>query len=135
MVAQGVFSELSRRLGHCEKYTEAQALMKNEKWWSESLAMCGVTLNKPQLELLVTTGDGARSAVFSGGNKLPDEWLPGGANSVPTPCIYSIGLSADCTIAALYQGPFAPAVIKVSAHSQWENLSKDPTSHYYFINE
>jgi len=132
MISQGVFSEVSRRLGHCEKFSEAQDLITKDQQWLQLLSLFGVTVNKPQLELLVTTSDGKRSAVFNGASKLPDEWLPGGANS---PCIYSVGLKADCTISALYQGPFQPAVVRVAAQSQWENLSKDPKSLYYFINE
>jgi hypothetical protein len=132
LITQGIFCEFSRRLGHCEKFTEAQALMAKDARWLQMLGLCGVNVSNPKLELLVTTGDGSRSAVFTGGNKLPDEWLPGGANS---PCIYSIGLKGDCTISALYQGPLQPAVVKVAGHSQWENLSKDPKSIDYFINE
>lgn len=132
LISQGVFCEFSRQLGHCEKFSEAQALLKKDTRWLQMLGLFGVTVNNPRLELLATSGDGTRSAVFTGSNKLPDEWLPGGANS---PCIYSIGLTGDCTISALYQGPLQPAVVKVAAHSQWENLSKDPKSIDYFINE
>lgn len=132
LIAQGVFSEFSRRLGHCEKFSEARTLIVKDTRWLQFLDLCGVAVSNPRLELLVTSSDGTKRAVFNTGAKIPDEWLPGGVNS---PCIYSVGLKGDCTISALYQGPLKPAVVKVAAHSQWENLAKDPKSIDYFINE
>jgi hypothetical protein len=131
MLCEGALTELSRRLAHSEKFTDAEAMMAKEQWFKSFLQQCGVKVSKENIRILVTTADGTRSIVKNGAD-LPEEWLPGGANG---PCIYSLELRADCTISALYQGPFQPVTVTLKSHSQWENLSKDPASLEYFINE
>lgn len=131
VMCEGIMSELTRRLAHSDKFSEAQTIMAKDQWWKNVLATCGVTTKGETLRMVVTTSDGTK-AITSEGGKLPDEWLPGGANG---PCIYSLEVKADCTIAALYQGPFPPVNMTIRSHSQWENLSKDPESLKYFINE
>lgn len=131
MLCEGALTELSRRLAHSEKFSDAQAMMKNETWFKTFLKQCGVTISGERLSILVTTADGARSTVKQQSD-LPGEWLPGGSNG---PCIYSLEVKADCTISALYQGPFQPVKVTLRSHSQWENLAKDPNSLEYFINE
>lgn len=131
MICEGALTELCRRLAHSERFSDAQASLSKEQWYKTLLTQCGVTVSGEQLRILVTTADGARSIVKQSG-ALPDEWLPGGANG---PCIYSLEVKADCTISALYQGPFKPAKMTIRTHSQWENLAKDPSTVEYFINE
>ncbi len=132
MLCEGALNELTRRLAHCEKLTEAQDTLKKDNAWKTILDRCGVTISGERLSLLVTTSDGTRGIVLNPGGQLSDEWLPGGANG---PCIYSLSVKANFTIAALYQGPFKPVTITITSHSQWENLSKNPKSLNYFINE
>ncbi|MBX3150117.1 hypothetical protein KF728_08230 [Candidatus Obscuribacterales bacterium] len=131
MICEGALTELCRRLAHSERFSDAQAMLAKEQWYKTLLNQCGVTVSGEKLTVLVTTADGARSTIKQSG-VLPSEWLPGGSNG---PCIYSLELKADCTISALYQGPFKPAKMTLRTHSQWENLSKDPGSLEYFINE
>lgn len=131
MICEGALTELCRRLAHSERFSDAKASLAKEQWYKTLLNQCGVTVSGEQLRILVTTADGARSVVKQN-NDLPDEWLPGGANG---PCIYSLEVKADCTISALYQGPFQPTKMTIRTHSQWENLAKDPSSLEYFINE
>ena len=133
MITQGAMSELVRRLAHSDKYSEAQAQMKRETWWKTFLGGCGVDISKERMFLLITTSDGAKSFSVSGDEtNIPDQWLPGGENA---PCIYTLSVAADCSIAPLYAGPFQPPTVSVAAHAEWENLSKDPQSLRYFINE
>ncbi len=132
MICQGAMSELVRRLAHADKLSEARELMKKEQFWIAFLGQCGVTTENEKLALIVTTSDGSKGFVVDEGKKVPDEWLPGGSNG---PCIYSLSLTADCTISALCAGMFQPAKVTVAARTQWENLSKDPRSMTYFVNE
>jgi len=130
MLCEGVISNLTRRLAHCEKYSDAEKMLTNETWHRNFLNTCGVNVRNERIRLVASSNAGGGNRVKQG--DLPDEYLPGGSFS---PCIYSLEVQADCTISALYQGPFKPATIKLTTHSQWENLSKNPKTAQYFINE
>lgn len=132
MMCEGVLNELARRLAHCEKFSEADATMKKEQWWKQTLGKCGVTISKEELKILVSRDGTNDRLVVRRNQKVADEWMPGNNQ---TPCVYTLLVTADCSISALYQGPFPPVKLKLSGSSQWENLSKDPNSTEYFINE
>ncbi len=139
MITNGVLSELTHRLSHCESRSEAYTAMSGELWWKSTLSKCGVTVSGEQLSLIILTSDGSNSLVLKRGDILPADWLPGGKNA---PCIYSLEAKMNCSAAPLFKtsainvaGLTSPVTLSLSSRSQWENLSRDPKTLAYYINE
>lgn len=132
MVSQCAHSALVSKLAQCEKRSDAYTLMKEDQRWKDLLSKFGVTVSSERLTLSATTGDGAQRISVLQGQELPATWLPGGANA---PCIYSLSLTSNCSIAPVF--PDKDIDISLFASAQWENLSRDPSSTKlaYFINE
>ena len=139
MITNGVLSELTHRLSHCDSRSEAYKVMFAEQWWKDTLAKCGVTVSGEQLNLMITTSDGSNSLVLKQGEVLPADWLPGGKNA---PCIYSLETKMNCSAAPLFKtssidvaGLTSPVTLSLSSRSQWENLSRNPKTLAYYLNE
>lgn len=135
LFCQAVMSELADTAGHCEKLSDANKLVKQDASWKARLASVGVTISKEELILLATTSDGKGKLRINAAQAVPDEWLPGNSKG---PFIYSVILQASCTIAPAVHskdGLFGPVTIPVRCGSQWENISLDPKSSKYFLQE
>ncbi len=138
MLCQGVLSELTSRLSHCEKPSDAYTTAKGESW-KAIIAKFGAGVSGERISILAVAGDGSRTATFTQGQKWPKEWLPGGSYG---PCVYSLVVTCDCSITPVYKGCVIPGLdkpitISLKSNSQWENLSRDPKSNSlaYFIEE
>lgn len=129
MLCQGIISELTSSLAHCEKRTDAYLFLKKDQSWKDTLSKFGVVVSNEQLTLLATTTDGSQKIELSESQKPSADWLPDGAKG---PFIYSLTLKANCAIAA---GLNTPVNLTVSGNSQWENVSPDPKTLKYFIAE
>lgn len=137
MLCQGAVADLTRRLAHCEKRSDADAMLKRDRWWHQFASACGATITNERLAMIITTADGADRLVVQPGGKIGAEWLPGGAKS---PCIYSMEVKAQASIDQPYKG--IPGLgdsvtTTLCVRTQWENLSRDPKSQNldFFINE
>lgn len=133
MFCQGVLNELATRVAHCEKPSEAAALVKDEGW-KRMLASAGVSVSNERLVVRVATSDGAKQYAYSPGQAWPAEWLP---NKSPagSPFVYSLTVSCTCNIPI--PGLKAPIKLAVASNATWENLARDPKSInlVYFIEE
>lgn len=139
MISNGVLAELTHRLSHCDTRTESYKVMAGDTWWKNTLAKCGVTTSGEQLTLLISSSDGSRSVALKQGDVVPSDWLPGGKNA---PCIYSLETKMNCSADPLFKttsidvaGLTKPVTLSMTGRSQWENLSRDPRTLAYYINE
>lgn len=138
-IADGAVKEFAHRLSLCEKRSDAYESLSSDSWWREFCAKCGVEMSEPKLSLLVCSADGAEKIILGSGQQVPAAWLPGGAKA---PCIYSLDLSVDLMIQPVYNGGGPPVAgltqaipFTLNGKSNWENLSVNPASKHYFINE
>lgn len=135
-ITQGVLNETAHRLCLAEKRSEAHAIATSG-WWTSFLNNCGVVV-KPQPLRVLVGGKGGEVAVFSVGQPIPQPYLPGGDKG---PCVYAVELSVDAEISPLFHGSSglpgftAPVKMKMSGRSNWENLSRDPATRKFYINE
>jgi hypothetical protein len=143
MMAQELVNNVTRQLAFCESFSQSIERLKSKPSLEDRLnRLGGVRVRAVQL--------GIRAAkIFEAGQflfvdepgKLPEEWLP---KQGRTPCTYTLLLEVkvDLCPAVLFPGvgnavpgltgPF-PMVLS-SCHA-WENLSLDPESRQFFINE
>lgn len=137
-IAQGLVQEYVHRLAQCEKRTEAYGMLSSDVWWKEFCDRCGVTIGTPELKLLICGSSSPEKISVAQGTPVSSQWLPGG---VKAPCIYTMDLVVDVLIPPVYNGgPAVPGItaplpLKIEGHSNWENLSRNPASTEFYINE
>ncbi|MBX9689633.1 MAG: hypothetical protein K2X27_23180 [Candidatus Obscuribacterales bacterium] len=137
-IAEGAIQEFAHRLALTDKRSESYANLAGDSFWSDFCRGSGIEVNSSKLELVICGANSGEELRLQEGERVPDEWLPGGSKA---PCIYTYDLSARITIPAIYNGgPPIPAVsaplqIKIDGRSAFENLSRNPASTEYFINE
>lgn len=137
-IAQGLIQEYVHRLSLAEKRSEAYASLATDSWWKDFCDRCGVTVAGRELSMVVCGANGTDKIAVAGGSPISSQWLPGGSKG---PCIYTFDLVVDVEIPPIYTGgPAVPGItapipLKIQAHSNWENLSRNPVSTEYFINE
>jgi hypothetical protein len=137
-ITQGAVQEFAHRLALAEKRSDSYATLASDTWWSDFSSKCGVNVTAKNLDLLVNAADGSQTRLHSG-QHVPTTLLPGGAKA---PCIYTYDLSVTISVPPIYSGGgpaipglFAPLTFNFDGRSAWENLSRDPATTEYFINE
>ena len=137
-IAQGLIQEYVHRLALSEKRSDAYVSVNTDTWWKEFCDRCGVTVSDKTLKLLVCGETSPEKISIPAGTPVGPQWLPGGAKA---PCIYTLDLVVSVDIPPVYNGgPAIPGItspipLKIEGHSNWENLSRNPVSTEYFINE
>lgn len=121
-----------------EKLSAAKQILESGSRLQARLsAITGVSLKSAQLSLTASGKAGTQS--FNGA--VPADWLPDGKNG---PCRYSLVLDCRLDISPLFMismgelgvpglsEPFDAHMVESCA---WENLSKDPQSKEFYLNE
>lgn len=135
-ITQGVLNETAHRLCLAEKRTDAKSIAENG-WWTGFLHNCGVTVHPEPLRVMVCGNDG-NVVAYNAAEPIPSPYLPGGAKS---PCVYAMELNVKADISPLFHGSTglpgftAPVSMNMSGRSNWENLSRDPATRKFYINE
>lgn len=122
-----------------DKFSQAQATLQNgEKLQPRINAISGVTLESSNLYLLANNSSGG-SEKFSG--PLPQTWLPDGDAA---PYHYNLVLSCQLSISPLFlldssgaqiPGLTVPFQAQIQESCAWENLSKNPETQQFYLNE
>lgn len=103
-------------------------------------AISGVDLVTAKLSL-TATGSNGESPVFDSPGSVPKIWLPDGEGK---PYHYNLVLGTEMDISPLFllnsgfgdiPGLTQPFRAKISESYAWENLSKDPETSEFFLNE
>lgn len=138
LIAQGAIQEFTHRLALSEKRSDSYTTLASDEWWSDFCSKCGVDISQKKLNLIVCSTNSADKLSLASGQKVPADWLPGGAKA---PCIYTYDLAVTVSVPPIYSGGPAipgitsPIAFQLEGHSAWENLSRNPASTEYYINE
>ena len=138
LIVEGAMTEMAHRIVLCEKRSEAYAMFTSDPWFNSILEKCSVTVANPKLTLTIISKDGSSQTTVANGVAIPEQWLPDGSNK---PSLYSMGLSADCSIAPLFSsaaglpGFTSPITMHLHTSSPWENFGRNPVTTQYFVNE
>ena len=137
-IMQGAVQEFAHRLALAEKRSDSYTTLASDSRWSDYCNNCGMTIEHKNLDLVICSSTNASQIRLHAGQPVPAQWLPGGTNS---PCVYTYDLSVSLSIPPIYTGVpaipgiTAPLTFTFDGRSAWENLSRDPISSEYFINE
>lgn len=137
-IAQGLIQEYVHRLAQTEKRSESYTMLSNDTWWKDFCDRCGVTVSNHTLKLVVCGAGTSEKVILASGAPVTSQWLPGGSKA---PCVYTMDLVVDVQVPPVYNGgPAVPGItsplpLKIEGHSNWENLSRNPVTTEYFINE
>lgn len=137
-LATGAINEYVHRLSLTEKRSQAVTMLTTDTWWSDFASKCGVTVTDKKLKLLACGANEGDKLTVNGSDALPDNWLPNGPKG---PCVYEVQLDVNVNVAPVYSGGAGvPGItsavpMTISARSHWENLSRNPKTKRYFINE
>ncbi len=138
LIAQGAIQEFAHRLALAEKRSDSYTTLASDEWWSDFCSKCGVEIEHKKLSLIVCSTNSSEKLSLASGQKVPVDWLPGGAKA---PCIYTYDLTVTVSVPPIYSGgPAVPGItsplaFQLDGRSAWENLSRNPASTEYFINE
>lgn len=137
-IATGAITEYVHRLSLTERRSQAVSMLTSDTWWSDFSSKCGVTVTNKKLSVVICGANEGDKLTLNQIQDVPANWLPSGDKG---PCVYTIQLDVDVDVAPVYAGGSgcpgitAPLPMKISAHSDWENLSRNPKTKRYFINE
>lgn len=113
-------------------------MLSTDTWWSDFASNCGVTVTNKQLKVIVCGANESDKLTVTNAQEIPDDWLPEGAKG---PCVYTVNMEVDILVSPVFCGSngipgiTAPVPMNIAAHSHWENLSRDPKTKEFFINE
>jgi hypothetical protein len=131
MIADSLIRGAANRLSVALTRKDAFAKMKNDRSWQIMAAKFGVQMRNPQLALIISGENGNSKLVVRDANtEIPREWLPNGNNK---PAVYSVELSAQGDVAI--PGIYRPISMNFKGRSHWENLSRNPATGRFYINE
>lgn len=141
-IAYGAINQFVHHVSLAEKMSDADKMLKAEKFWSTTLTKCGVEVSKTQLALkIVNKADQETQVIIPEPAPIPKQWQPDGAQG---PFLYYLVLTADTKISPLFMmnlpwkgipGLTAPCSIRIESASAWENLGRDPNSQQIAQNE
>ncbi len=121
-----------------EKRSDALFYLKNGSNFRAFVNTLGVNLHSADANLVVCDDSGATRSVIPGSTPVPDNMLP---NSTNKPLVYTLELNVVADVPPLFgQAGSIPGFNKAIIFNfknryDWENLSPDPQSGTYFINE
>lgn len=138
LIVQGAMQDFVHRLAMSDKRSDSYSMLSTDTWWSDVCNRCGIATSNKQLKLTVCDKNGAKS-IWQSTQSIPTNLLPGGTSA---PCIYTYQLTANTEIPPVYGGGgpsipglTAPVTFTLEAHSNWENLSQNPATQEFYINE
>jgi len=139
LIAQGAIQEFVHRVALANKRSDSYDSLASDPSWSQICNSSGGVFTSSNLQLIVCDKNG-NATITQANQKIPTELLPGGSKA---PCSYSFEMTAGFTIPPIYSansgsaipGITSPIQVQLKARSAWENLSQDPITQEFFINE
>ena len=138
--ANAAVKDTVHKLALSSKFSEALSTLSDGSLLKARLdSITGVRLASQKLTLISINSQGAETP-FGGPGSISKNWLPDGDSK---PYRYNLELSSEMDISPLFTmenmgdipgltGPFRAHFREVYA---WENLSKDPSTQQFYLNE
>jgi hypothetical protein len=131
-----------RRLARSESFGEALAQVTAESSrWQQLHAIGGIDVKETELNMTVESVKNKHMETFRRPKSIPPSWLPEGSES---PCVYLLDLKVDVDIHPLVSvswtavnipGLTGPIPIRFHEVAAWENLTRDPVTGDFFVNQ
>ena len=131
-----------RRLARSESFGEALASVTAEtSKWQQLNAIGGIDVKETELSMTVESTKTKRVEIFRAPKTIPARLLPDGSDC---PCVYLLDLKVDVAIHPLVSvswtnihipGLTGPIPIRFHEVAAWENLTRDPVTSDFFMNQ
>ena len=131
-----------RRLARSESFSEALASVTSESSkWQQLNAIGGIDVNETELSMTIESTKTKQIETFRAPKTIPARVLPEGKDS---PCVYLLDLKVDVAIHPLVSiswtniripGLTGPIPIRFHEVAAWENLTRDPVTGDFFLNQ
>jgi len=144
MLAQELANDYARRLAMCETFRQSYALMDADPSLAARLQQLGgVKAESISLRLRISRIGAAseEAVVVDQPGKIPQEWLPNGSKA---PCEYFLELDIKSLLSpailvsipgTTVPGLTTPIPVVIRASHEWANLSMNPNTQMFYINE
>jgi len=129
------------KLALSTKFSMAKAAISSGILQARLASISGVSLTKCDLVLNASSAKGGASSFFAPGT-ISKDWLPDGSSG---PYHYNLTLSCEMEISPLFlvgtgsgaeiPGLTMPFKTKIAESYSWENLSKNPETQQFYLNE
>lgn len=135
--ASAAVQDTGHHISLCSKFSEAKSGLR-DRLQSRLSAISGVSLILVDLSLVAVNSHGS-SSIFTG--SVPESWLP---DSKDGPFHYNLRLTCELDVAPLFTvslgdmnipGLSGPFRARIQESFAWENLSKDPVTKQFYLNE
>lgn len=137
-LAQSLMDQAVRDLARCEKMSIACSKFRDDTNWEHFLSSCGLKIKEKNISVLVSARDLSNFALSEPAH-LDSDWLPGGSKDART---FTLELSASYEMAPLFRdcklsipGLTSPLSMRMKSEHLWENMSCDPETRQFYINE
>jgi hypothetical protein len=141
-IAQATVESFARKLALTENITQAFKLLDDPELSGSLAQIGGMQVKSKGLALhAVSHKDAGKTFKMDKPKSMPEVWLPAGSNC---PCQYMLVLSVQADIWPLVSfgiggkkipGLNAPFEVSIDMPVNWENLSRNPVTGGYFLNE
>lgn len=141
-MAKSIVTAEVRRLARCESFGEALKSVTSETGkWEQLNAVGGIDVKETQLCMTVESIKTRRVEAYRRPKTIPPALLPEGADG---PCVYMLDLTVDVAIHPLVSvawsnlnvpGLTGPIAIQFHEVAAWENLTRDPVTGEFFVNQ
>jgi len=141
-MAKSIINNQVRKLAKSESFGEALKTNQIEAAkWESIQAIGGIVVKDCQLKMVVESTRSKKSESFYAPKSIPASWLPEGSEG---PCVYLLDLRVDAEISPLVTfavankhipGLTGPIPFKFREVAAWENLSRDPVTGEFFVNQ
>ena len=137
LLVRTYLENVAHHMALCEKRSDAMQYL-NDQTWRSAIDRLGVNIKSAQANIIICDNSGTDIYSLSGIAPMPPQYLP---NSKNAPHIYALELSVVADVPPLFGGNkelpgfTGPITLTFKSRSQWENLSPDPVTGTYFIDE
>ncbi len=137
LIGYSMVSEFTHKLSLAEKRSQAITLTRVSSPFEKFAREFGISVGDSELSVLCKNNE-SETLTVANKEPIPQAWLPGGSKG---PCIYLLQNRVDITIQPILSlslkapGLTSPLSLTVQSDAPWENLSCDPLTRQFYINE
>lgn len=138
VLANNYLQTVAQKVAMLDKRSEVSTYLTKESNWQQVITSMGFKVNSADFDMVVCNNAGNNLVKFAGNSPLPATFLPNSSNQKNDPRIYELELNVNAEITPMFLGVLnwsKPINLKLKSRAPWENLSPDPDTGKFYINE
>lgn len=137
-IAQGLIDQTTQRLSRCEKMSLACKIFQEDEQWVDFLTLCGLKTKDKHLSIVVV-GTSEQGVEIEQPAAIDRRLLPAAGSPSHS---YVLRLKANLEMKPVFAsclvpipGVTTPLKVALKSDRVWENMSCDPETRQYYVNE